>query len=213
MSDQRIDLAEALRRILDSRLADVHVALPGKVTRYDLAGGVVDVQPMVRRAVPDQDGETVLEDLPVVPSVPVCFPSGGGCSISFPIAVGDHVQILFNERDLDRYRASGGDLSDPGVLSTHGLSGAVALPVSIKEAADADGTHVKVALSGSKELHVGGDSDAAALASKVKELEAWAEGHIHTTTATVGTGSVGVISIPTSTASLSYDSAKLKVDG
>lgn len=169
-TDQRIDLAEALRRVVDSRLSDVNTALPGEVVRYDAGAEVVDVRPMIRRAVPDEDGETVLEDLPVIPSVPVSWPAAGGCAITFPISVGDHVQILFNQRDLDHYRASGGDLSDPGVLSTHGLSGAVALPVAIRGAVGADATHLKIVLSGSTEVHVGGDSDAAALSSLVDAL-------------------------------------------
>lgn len=209
MSDQNINLAEALARVMDSRLADVNTALPGEVTRYDRAAGVVDVRPMIRRAVPDVAGETVLEDLPVIPSVPVLWPSGGGCSLTLPLAVGDHVQILFNQRDLDHYRSSGGRLADPGVLSTLGLSGAVAIPCSIRGAVDADASHVLINLAGSSEVHVGGDSDAVALDSGVQaELV-----KIKSALDAVSNGGGALTGANTYTLIGSTDSAKLKVSG
>lgn len=209
MTDREITLEEALTRILDSRLADVHTALPGRVESYDASAETVDVRPLIRRAVPDADGETVLEDLPVIPSVPVLWPGAGGCFITFPLAVGDDVEIVFQERDTDQYRASG-NLADPGVLATHGLSGAMAIPCAVREAVGADATHVKIVLPGGKELHVGGDSDAAALASRVKSLETALISHVHPSTS--GTISASLELAPPAYTPQTFDSAKLKVD-
>jgi len=208
-SDSDVSLAEVLRRVLESRLAEVHVALPGKVERYDSAREVADVRPMLRRAIPDENGEAFLETLPVIPSVPVAWPAGGGCAVTFPLAVGDHVEIVFQDFDVDQYRRTSGALSDPGVRASHGLSGAVAIPSAVNAPVGAHASHVKVVLGAGKELHVGGDTDAAALASQVKALETAINSHTHSGV-TTGGGTSGTISTPIVK---TYDSAKLKLGG
>jgi hypothetical protein len=209
-SDKSVDLAELLRRVLEARLLDLHVALPGRVERYDAAQEVADVRPMLRRAIPSAEtGEAVLETLPVIPSVPVCWPSGGGCAMTFPLAVGDPVELVFQDFDLDAYRRSGGDLSDPGVRSAHGLSGAVAIPCAVSGPVGADASHVKIVLGAGVQLRVGGSSDAAALASKVDALQTAYNSHTHSGV-TAGGGTSGAVSTPSA---LTFASARIKVDG
>jgi hypothetical protein len=128
----RITPAETLRRVLDSRLTDLHTALPGRVRSYDVSTQTADVEPMIKRGVPTGGEEDAidLETLPVLPSVPVLFPTGGNCFVTFPLAVGDPVLIVFCERDTNHFRATGA-VSDPGVPTMHGLGGAVAIPCAI----------------------------------------------------------------------------------
>lgn len=120
-------MAELLRRVMDARVSDVHVALPGRVVSYDEATQTADVEPQIKRAVRTDDGTKLLEDLPVLPRVPVSFPRVGAHSLTFPIAKDDSGTLVFNERSIDTWRATGRS-SDPGDQRPHGLSGAVFFP-------------------------------------------------------------------------------------
>lgn len=119
---------EVLRRILESDRLDLHTALPGRVRSYDSDTQTADIELGVRRVIPvgDEDEEDRVEDYPILPSVPVVFPRGGGYFLHFPLEAGDGVLVIFAESDLNRWRETG-DVSDPGVATRHGLSGAVAL--------------------------------------------------------------------------------------
>lgn len=122
--------AEALRAILQSFALDLHVALPGIVRSYDAANQTAEVELAVQRVLPaadeDQDADTT-EVLPILPSVPVAWPRGGPGFVHLPMAAGDSVLVVFSESDMNAWRESG-DVSDPGVSTRHGLSGAVAIP-------------------------------------------------------------------------------------
>ena len=105
-----------------------HVAIPGRVERYDAATQIADVLPLVRHPVPQPDGSYALEDLPVVPSVPVIFPRVGRMFVSLPVSVGDTVQLLVNTAAIGHWRAGSGDVTDPGDLRRQHLAHAVAIP-------------------------------------------------------------------------------------
>jgi hypothetical protein len=120
-------LAEIVRLAIDSRLLDVHVALPCRVEVYNPATQTVDALPMVRRAIVDSAGNTQHEELPVLPNVPVLFPRSAAFSATWPIAKGDHVLVVFCSSAIGNWRQSG-DIADPGDLRRHDLSHAVAIP-------------------------------------------------------------------------------------
>lgn len=120
-------LAEIVRKAIDSRLLDVHVALPCRVESYDAATQTVEVLPMVRRAITDSVGNTQHEELPKLPNVPVIFPRSAAFSATWPIAKGDHVLVIFCSSAIGNWRESG-DIADPGDLRRHDLSHAVAIP-------------------------------------------------------------------------------------
>jgi hypothetical protein len=119
-------LGELLNRALDARLADVHVSMPGRVETYDAATQTADVQPLLKRALRDEDGE-IVETLPLCPGVPVLFPRAGDWFVSLPLSKGDTVLLVFAERSLDQWLERGGEV-DPGDLRMHSLDGAVAIP-------------------------------------------------------------------------------------
>lgn len=124
---QEPSLEEALEQIHKSFLLDVHVSCPGKVQTYNPVTQTADVEPMVQRPVPAEDGTTVFEDLPVIPNVRVGWPRGGGYSLQWPLSPGDFVMLVFPTFDPSQWRTSGSK-SPPGFLGTHVLGQPVALP-------------------------------------------------------------------------------------
>ena len=181
---ETISLGETIKRIISAKMVDIHTALPGRVKSYDNTKQVADIELMIKRQVPtggDEDPD-ILETLPILPSVPVMFPSGGGgYFISFPLQAGDSVLVIFNERDTSHYRSTG-DVSDPGLPTTHGLSGAVCFPVTFGPSSNSlsdtsssdmiigkDGGSANMTIKSSK-VEIGGTGDSAALASKVDKI-------------------------------------------
>jgi len=120
------------RDVLDAREEQFelrhHVAYPGRVQSYDPATQTADVVPLIRQQVPQPDGSYVMEELPVVPSVPVLWPRVGAWFLSFPIAPGDTVQLLVNTSAIGHWRVGNGDVTDPGDLRRQHLAHAVAIP-------------------------------------------------------------------------------------
>jgi len=119
------DIADAREERL--RL-DMETAFPARVQSYDPDPQVADLVPLVRRQVPQPDGSHTTEALPVLPSVPVCFPRVGTWFLSFPIAPGDTGLVVVCSGDIGPWRVGDGDVTDPGDLRRHHLSHAVFLP-------------------------------------------------------------------------------------
>lgn len=118
-----IPLDELLRLALQDRLIDLHVALPARVESYNATTQTVVVTPMINRYVPDGDGGYVSETLPQLADVPVKFPRCKQFTISFPLVKGDMGALVFCERNIGVWRATGAQ-SDSGDVGTHTLDGA-----------------------------------------------------------------------------------------
>jgi len=119
-------LASLIKQAIDSRLIDLHTAMPAKVERYYADRQLVDVQPQIKRELVSENGARVGESLPLITDVPVLFPRAGGYFISFPIQKGDFVQLLFNEHSLSKWHHEGKEgASDEAEM--HGFQGAVAI--------------------------------------------------------------------------------------
>lgn len=152
--------AEVIRLAIDSRLSDVHVALPGRIESYDAATQTADIKPLIKRVIRRANGEPVEEELPVIPGTPVVFPGAGGFFLSFPVAVGDTGLVIFCERNLDRWRETGRDVN-PGDQSCHPLSGATFHPglrASSAKLAGADATNLAIGKDGGYVVHFAADS-------------------------------------------------------
>lgn len=121
-------LAEVIRLIVDSKLALVETVLPGRILTYDEATQKASVQPLVRGAFVDDDGERVYLDLPIINNAPVAFPSGSGGSLTFPLTRGDRVVLLFASRDIDGWLTDDGDSNTPTDPRRHALSDVIVLP-------------------------------------------------------------------------------------
>lgn len=111
---------EALRR-------SVRVALPGRVERYYPGTNSADIKPLVKDRVPTADGSELLEELPVIPAVPIVFPRAGGYFLSLPVARGDLVTLIFADRSLDAWKSGRGVDTDPDDFRAHDLTDAVAI--------------------------------------------------------------------------------------
>lgn len=149
-------LASVIRGAIEAHALELHTAMPGKVLSYDAAAQTADVQPVLRRPMRDVDGERVVEDLPVIPNVPVMFPRTAGAFISLPVAAGDYVLLVLCEGSIDAWRATG-EVSDPGDERRHNLSHAVAIPGVFPQAGaldDAHATNIVIGHDGATQIHV-----------------------------------------------------------
>lgn len=72
------------------------------------------------------DGTKTLAQYPLLLNVPVVFPSGGGFTLTFPIAAGDECVVLFNDRQIDTWLANGAG-SPPETGRVHDLSDGIAI--------------------------------------------------------------------------------------
>ncbi len=120
------ELIEVIENTLALKLNDVHTSMPARVERVDLVQNVVDVQPLLRARVLQEDGTVVLTELPLLAMVPLEFRGGGGFRETWPVAVGDVVRLEFTEAALDNWWKLGG-LTDVDGRRFH-LTDAVAVP-------------------------------------------------------------------------------------
>lgn len=121
------DLAEVIEEALESRLLDVHVALPGRVVTYDASTQTAQIELGVHRVLTTEDGAPVPETLPLLENVPVAFPRAAGSFLSFPLAAGDPGLVIFAEQSLDQWRSKGTP-TPPGDRRRHSLTGGVFVP-------------------------------------------------------------------------------------
>ena len=122
-------LEEVIRAAIESYLGDFYVAMPGTVVKYNSATQSADVKPLLKKTVIFDSGEEAVESIPIVPQVPVIFPRTSQYFLSFPLAPGDNVLLLVNDRSIDSYMGSTGKFDvDPVDLRQHDLSDAVCLP-------------------------------------------------------------------------------------
>lgn len=161
------ELGRLLRDSIAAYVAEVHTCIPAVVQSYDPQKQTVTVQPAIARAIIDEDGLEAKETLPQIPDVPVVFPSGGGYYVTFPIAAGDTVLLVFSERPIDTWLAKGGTNNDPGDLRTHSLGDAFAIPCTrpTKDAfTDVSSDTMALGKQGGPQVHV--DASTVALFSK-----------------------------------------------
>lgn len=112
-----------LRLIFEALLGGVHTAFPARVESYDAATMRAEVQPCLMRKYYDSDPS----NLPKITDVPIHFFSGGGFTITVPIAAGDYVLCICSERSLEQWLTKGG-IVDPLDPRKFDLTDAVAIP-------------------------------------------------------------------------------------
>lgn len=104
----------------------INCAKVGVVQAWDAADNTVTVKvafQQVTSVMPD--GSKTLSEYPLLLKVPVCFPSGGGFTLTFPIAAGDECLVVFNDRQLDSWFVNGAGLP-PETPRLHDLSDGIA---------------------------------------------------------------------------------------
>jgi hypothetical protein len=112
-------LAQLIKQAINNQLLDVHTALIGRIEKYDASSQLADIQPLAKHA-------SEQENLPLLVDVPILFPRAGGFFISLPIQVGDFIQIIFNESNIDDFLTESVSTINP--TSRFSLQGAIAIP-------------------------------------------------------------------------------------
>lgn len=124
------NLVESIAHFVEVQLSKLHVSCVARVERFDAERQTVDCQPLIQHEYPDEYGDRQLETLPVVTSVPVVFPRGGAGGLTFPLAAGDVVALVFTSRSHAKWLRTAGSNNpvDPEVDWHHDLSSAIAIP-------------------------------------------------------------------------------------
>lgn len=236
------NLAELIRLAMKQNQAEMHVSLPGRIDVYNAVEQKADIKPLLKRPLVASDG-TILasEELPILMDVPIVFPRGGAGTgnffISWPLAAGDLVHLIFNERSIDQYLDKRGDDTDPLDFRMHNLSDAVAYPgfyprkLSLVEA-DPDnavfgkdeGIQLHVTPADTAEFRVAGVADVSvAIAETLQafwdttvktKFDAF-DAHTHVAPAGGGatTGPTPTVAFPTFDTAVISDKVKLKDNG
>lgn len=102
------DYIVAMRAMMDGRLANVWTALPGVVVSYDAEKQTCTVQPTIQGQQQSPQGEWTNFTYAPCQMCPVIFGSGGGYTVTFPIAAGDEGLLVFSSRCIDAWWQSGG---------------------------------------------------------------------------------------------------------
>jgi len=206
-------IEELVRMAMEARLRDVWVSLPGIVV--SVSGVTADIRPVIQRPVPTPDEDYLAEELPVIPAVPLLALAGGGFAISFPVAVGDEVLLVFCTMDPAEWLRTG-EVGPPPDRRIHSLAHAFAIPARMRTAVAAhSATDLVIAKDGgvvlkltASRLEVGGSTDSvprdSLLQSELAKIQA---------TLLTGSNSGGAVVFGTPYTAAPTASALLKVGG
>jgi hypothetical protein len=136
--ERYLEHIEAMRLVQDDLQSRIWTAIPCVVTAFPAASGIskmmLDCQPQIAGTVlNEKTGEfDTLQMQPLV-DVPIEWPGGGGCTLTFPIKPGDECWVVFGSRCIDGWWQKGpgtaeatGDIGPPPKQRMHDLSDAVA---------------------------------------------------------------------------------------
>jgi DNA-binding transcriptional regulator of glucitol operon len=115
------DQQQIFTQALNARLASVWTTMPGIVQSFDPVKQTAEVKPAIRAVQFDQDGNSTPVELPLLVDCPVIFPSGGGFTLTFPVALGNECVIFFGARCIDAWWQSGG-VQNQAAMRMHDLS-------------------------------------------------------------------------------------------
>jgi len=124
--------AQVISEAITNRLQEINTCIPGVVLNYYTETQTIDVQ-VCNKIIYESYliDDIVSEELPVLPNVPVCFPSGGGIHVTFPLVAGDNVIVLFSQSDINNFRSNNTPNNEPGLLGRFTLSGSMAIPTRV----------------------------------------------------------------------------------
>ncbi len=118
-----MNLLDALRAQIGK---EINCAKVGVIKSFDATLQEVSVQVAFQQVTSIQpDGTRTLAEYPLLLRVPVYFPSGGGFTLTFPIAVGDECLVVFNDRQIDNWVVNGAGLP-PSIGRLHDISDGIA---------------------------------------------------------------------------------------
>ncbi|WP_406568500.1 Gp138 family membrane-puncturing spike protein [Burkholderia cenocepacia] len=115
-----------MRAMLRGWQVGIWTALPGVIESFDSDSQTCAVQLAIKVPVRANDGTVTTAALPPVVNCPVQFPSGGNCTLTFPVAKGDECLVVFASRCIDAWWQSGG-VQEQAEWRMHDLSDGFAL--------------------------------------------------------------------------------------
>lgn len=122
------DNEEAARLAQDGHQARIWTAMPGIVQSVDLAKQTCVVQLAIQGRAEDPLGNLTYQNIALLHDVPIVFPRAGGFVLTFPMAAGDEVLVVFASRCIDSWWQSGGFANKPIEFRMHDLSDGFAIP-------------------------------------------------------------------------------------
>lgn len=126
MSDQDLSPQDLLQnKILEQLVANVHMSMPAVVVNVDDLSSKqsIDVLPLINEVYEDYIALQPSE----IYDVPVVFPSAGGGLLSFPVKVGDTVELVFSRKSIGEWLLGDGGNTTPETFSNFSLTDAVAI--------------------------------------------------------------------------------------
>lgn len=100
--------------------------MPGIIQSFSASSVTATVQMAIKGIVQDQTGKSQFVNLPLLVDVPVFFPRGGNCTLTFPVAKNDECLVVFASRCVDGWFQSGG-VQAPVQPRMHSMSDGFAL--------------------------------------------------------------------------------------
>ena len=119
------DERTAIQLMIDGTLNSIWTAVPAIIQSVDLTKMTVNCQPTIKVKTQLPDQSYVYVNLPLLLDVPVVFPNGGGFILTFPLAIGDEVLVVFSNQCIDAWWESG-ELSIPAEARSFDLSDGMA---------------------------------------------------------------------------------------
>jgi len=162
-------LADTINRFIESRLSSVYTAIPGVVKK--ISGNIADIQPAV--------SETGVV-LPVLPDVPLVFPSSKTAGFVYEVSKGDSVLLIFCSSSIDEWLAGDGAEADTDDPRRFDITDAVAIPglFSLSETPKLDSSDgcvmnhedTTITIKKNGDIVIGGDSAKKLVNEEFKEV-------------------------------------------
>lgn len=121
MNSEEYSLLDAIDIAIKAAQLDTHTAIPAEVISYDSKKQTVQVQISIDRSV---NGKQI--KYPILEEIGVVFPRSAKGGITFPLAKGDGVLLVFSERSLEAWKSGNGKVPLDG--RKFDINDAVAIP-------------------------------------------------------------------------------------
>lgn len=121
-NEERFNDPERMHRaVFGSAIVGIWTAMPGYIISFDPVAVTASVQLGIRGQVLKPDGSVELYDYKPLVDVPVVFPHGGDCTLTFPVEADDECLVMFASRSIDAWWQNGG-IQAPSDARTHSLT-------------------------------------------------------------------------------------------
>lgn len=107
-TERIVNRSQAQEKAIKSAINGLLTALPAQIVRVDFATLTATVQPTIQAKVQKSDGSSAFVNLPELLDVPIVFPHGGGCSLTFPLGAGDEGLVVLSSVCIDSWWQSSG---------------------------------------------------------------------------------------------------------